>query len=44
MNITVPVPTFSRQVRVPIPSLSRKQLAFMGGAAAAAEGAAATCA
>ena len=33
MQITVPVPTFDRRVCVPVPSLSRKQLLFMGGAA-----------
>lgn len=34
MQLTVPVPTFSGRITVPIPSLSRKQLMFMGGAAA----------
>jgi hypothetical protein len=33
MQITVPVPTFNRRVCVPLPSLTRKQLLFMGGAA-----------
>jgi hypothetical protein len=34
VQIVVPVPTFSRSITVPLPSLSRKQLMFMGGAAA----------
>lgn len=33
MQIAVPVPTFERHLVVPLPSLSRNQLLFMGGAA-----------
>jgi hypothetical protein len=33
MQVTVPIPTFSRR-SVPVPSLSRKELMFMGGAVA----------
>ncbi|HEV7467368.1 MAG TPA: hypothetical protein VGP96_13790 [Candidatus Dormibacteraeota bacterium] len=33
MQVTVPIPTFSRR-SVPVPSLSRKELMFIGGAVA----------